>query len=302
MTARRQFLSTAALAAAATAAYPMLIGSAQDHSMIGGSAVAEDASHSGAIERLYVLNGGLAIAPDRSVYSPGIGEGEPITLSCNAYLIRRAGEWIMWDTGIEDAVAEEPGGRIIAHDIHGIVVRPISSQLMDIGITATDVGTVILSHAHFDHVGNAALLRHATWYIQRREHEAMFGPDYERYGYSPPLYESLKRAKVELMDGDLDVFGDRSIQVVSTPGHTPGHSSLLVRLARSGPILLSADVAHFRSNMEHRHVPTFNSDPEESRRSMERVDALVRDENAQLWLNHDIVQTATLPHAPASFD
>jgi hypothetical protein len=77
-------------------------------------------------------------------------------------------------------------------------------------------------------------------------------------------------AKVELMDGDLDVFGDGSVQIVSTPGHTPGHCPLLLRLAKTGPILLSGDVAHYRFNMEHHCVPTMNSDPEESRRSMKR--------------------------------
>ena len=263
----------------------------------------EDTRHSGTIDRLYALNGGFAVAPDRSVYSPGKAKkGEQITLSCNAYLMRRANEWIIWDTGIEDEVAEVPGGKIIAHDIRGIVVRTISSQLTDIGIAPADVGTVILSHAHFDHVGNAALFRHATWYIQRREHQAMFGPDYEQYGYCPSLYEDLKQAKVELMDGDRDFFGDGSVKVISTPGHTPGHCSLLLRLAKTGPVLLSGDVAHFRFNMEHRCVPTMNSNPEESRRSMERVDAIIRDEGAQFWLNHDIVQTATFPHAPAHFD
>ncbi|CAA9411523.1 MAG: MBL-fold metallo-hydrolase superfamily [uncultured Phycisphaerae bacterium] len=254
------------------------------------------------MERLYALNAGFAIAPDRSVYSPGKWNGEQVTLSCNAHLIRRAGKWILWDTGIEDAVEKEPGGRVIAHDIRGLVVRTIRDQLADVGITPADVGTVVLSHAHFDHVGNAGLFRHATWYVQRREHDAMFGPDHEQYGYAPSLYQSLKQSKVELMDGDLDLFGDGSMKVIDTPGHTPGHCSLLVRLAKAGPILLSADVAHYPFNMEHRRVPTMNSNAEESRRSMERVAAIVRGERAQLWLNHDIVQTATLPHAPAHFD
>jgi N-acyl homoserine lactone hydrolase len=119
---------------------------------------------------------------------------------------------ILFDTGIEDAVAAEAGGRVIAHSIRGIVIRTIRDQLADIGIAPADVGTVILSHAHFDHVGNANLFQHATWYIQRREHEAMFGPDYEEFGYAPALYEGLKLATVELMDGDLDVFGDGSVK------------------------------------------------------------------------------------------
>lgn len=254
------------------------------------------------IDRLYALNAGLAVAPDRSIYSPGRWAGEPITLSCNAYLIRRAGEWILWDTGIDDSVAQEPGGRVIAHNIRGIVARTIACQLADVGITPVEITRVLLSHAHFDHIGNAELFRHATWHIQRREHEAMFGPEPEKYGYSPSLYQCLSAARVDLVDGDLDLFGDGSLQLVSTPGHTPGHCSLLVRLAKTGPILLSGDVAHYQFNMVHRCVPGMNSDRDMSLQSMERVDAILRDQGAQFWINHDFVQTATIPHAPAYFD
>lgn len=260
------------------------------------------ASSSRSIERLYVLNAGLAVAPDRSVYTPGRWQGEQVTLTCNAYLIRRAGQWTLWDTGIDDAIALEAGGRVIAHNIRGIVVKTIARQLADIGITPSDVSRVILSHGHFDHVGNAKLFSEAVWHMQRREHSAMFGPETANYGYTPPLYADIARAQVELMDGDADLFGDGSVCVVSTPGHTPGHCSLLVRLLKNGAVLLSGDVAHDSYNIKHRCVPTMNADAEASRQSMERVASLVHAEQAQLWLNHDTAHNATILHAPAYFD
>jgi N-acyl homoserine lactone hydrolase len=258
-------------------------------------------SELGMVEKLYILNGGLAVAPDRSIYTPGQFEGERITLSCNVYLFSRGGEWILWDTGIADDVAADLGGRIIAHGIRGIVARSVKDQLNDIDLAPSDIGRVILSHGHFDHVGNAALFASAKWSIQRLEYDAMFGPDAESYGYVPSLYECLASADIDLMDGDMDVFGDGSVTVLSSPGHTPGHCSLLVRLKSAGPVLLSADVAHYRYNLKHRCVPNMNSDKAASQASMDRIEAIARREGAQLWLNHDIVQTATLPHAPSSF-
>lgn len=80
----------------------------------------------------------------------------------------------------------------------------------------------------------------------------MFGPGWERHGYLPALYSVLRSAPVELMDGDVDLAGDGALTVLSTPGYTPGHCSLLVRLAATGPILLTADAAHDRYNLDHR--------------------------------------------------
>jgi N-acyl homoserine lactone hydrolase len=254
------------------------------------------------IDRLYPLNGGLAVAPDRSVYTPGKWKGEQITFSCNCYLMHHESGWALWDTGISDNVAEDSGGKVIAHGIRGIVARTLVCQLADIGISPTDVTTVILSHAHFDHVGNAALFPHATWFIQSLEYAAMTGPDFGKYGYSPELYEKLDQAKIVLMEGDHDIFGDGAARVFFTPGHTPGHSSLLLQLANAGKMLLAADVAHYPYNLEHSCVPSFNSDAQQSIASMERLRSIVRAENAQLWLNHDIVKSATIPHAPAYLD
>ena len=253
----------------------------------------------GNVERLYVLHGGYAVQPNRAVYTPGRWAGEQIVLPCNAYLLRRRGEWILWDTGSEDALAFEPGGRIIAHGLRGIVVRTMAEQLAEIGIGPADIARVILSHGHFDHIGNANLFPHALWHMQRLEHEGMFGREPGEHGYVPALYSGLQGSQFDLLDGDRDLFGDGSVRVIFTPGHTPGHSSLLVRLAETGPVLLAADVAHYAYNLEHRCVPAFNADAELSRASMDRIEEVARQEGARIWLNHDAIHSARNPRAPA---
>lgn len=250
------------------------------------------------VERLCILDGGLAQVDDGSIYSPGLNVGVPMALSCNAYLVRDRGGWLLWDTGIEDALAAEPEGRIVAHGIRGIVRRPLAAQLAAIGVGPDAIGTLVLSHAHFDHVGNCRLFPKARWIAQRAEHEAMFGPAPDAYGYLPDLYAHLRGNPTEIVEGDHDVFGDGAVRLLSTPGHTPGHSSLLVRLPQSGPVLLSADVAHNRDNFANRRVPVFNADPRATVASMDKVDALLRAEGATLWVNHDTAQSEGLPHAP----
>ncbi len=254
------------------------------------------------VDRLYILNGGLAIAPDQSMYTPGKFKDKPITLTCNAYLIHRKGQWILWDTGINESVFEEIGGKIIAHGIRGFVVRPLVEQLADIGLTPQDIDIVILSHAHFDHVGNAHLFQNAKWYIQEEEYRAMFSPKYEDYGYLPQLYDFLEKKQIIMVNGDLDIFGDTSIRIISTPGHTPGHCSLMVRLKNKGIVILSADVAHYKYNLEHLRVPQFNSNIADSIASMKKIEQIIATTNAKLWLNHDIKESGTKRYAPAFYE
>jgi len=251
-----------------------------------------------AAERIYDLDGGIAEVADASIYSPGIDVGKPLSLSCNAYLIRRSSQWILWDTGIGDELVNVPGGEIIAHGIRGVVKRTLISQLAEIGVDPGDVTLLILSHSHFDHVGNTPLFPKAKWIVQRKEYDAMFGPDFADHGFSPELYKSLGDNPTEIVEGDHDVFGDGSVRLISTPGHTPGHSSLLVRLPKSGTIILSGDAAHSERNFVHRRVPVFNFDAEQTKSSMDKIDRIIRSEGAQLWINHDTEQCATIPHAP----
>ncbi len=250
------------------------------------------------IERLYILDGGLALVADGSRVSPGTNVGVPITMSCNAYLIQHRSGWLMWDTGAPDFLVSEPEGRLMANGIRGIVRKTIASQLAEIGVRPDDVDTLVVSHAHFDHIGNAGLFPKARWIVQKAERDAMFGSDPSAYGYLPELYEGLRASTMQIVEGDHDVFGDGSVNLLFTPGHTLGHSSLLVRLVENGPVLLSADVVHNRDNFANRRVPVFNADQRASVASMDKADAVLRAERGKFWINHDTAQSATLPHAP----
>lgn len=257
---------------------------------------------SATVERMFVLNCGEARVSDISQWSPGVNVGKPMTFSNNCYLIRHGNDWMLWDMGMPDDWAQTSEGVFGAHDVRGIVTRTLVSQLDEIGVKPDDIKLIAFSHAHFDHVGNSRLFPRAKWYVQKAEYDVMFEPEYEKYGFVPTLYHTLRNNPVVMLQGDYDVFGDGSVRILSTPGHTPGHQSLLVRLPKTGPVVLSGDVAHFEENFVNRRVPTFNADAEQTRQSMNKVDAVVKNEGAQLWINHDEMQSATIPHAPKSVE
>ena len=108
--------------------------------------------------------------------------------------------------------------------------------------------------------------------------------------------------KLQLIDGDTDVFGDGSVTLVSTPGHTPGHQSLPVHLKNSGFIVLSGDVVHLQENFESNIVPSLNTNKAESIASMDKVRRLMATYKATLFINHDKRQTDGLKLLPAFYD
>ena len=102
--------------------------------------------------------------------------------------------------------------------------------------------------------------------------------------------------------GDFDVFGDSSVVILSTPGHTPGHQSLLVHLQKTGSIVLSGDAVHFADNWANKRVPSMNANRDQSLASMQRVAGALEDKKATLWINHDKPQSGRLRHAPAFYE
>ena len=110
----------------------------------------------------------------------------------------------------------------------------------------SDIKFVAVSHTHPDHVGNVTLFPQSTLLVQKAEYDwpSPLGPRFK------PEHPATK------LDGDHDVFGDGSIVIIATPGHTPGHQSLLVKLRMTGAVLLSGDAVHFKENWDNRRVPS----------------------------------------------
>lgn len=251
------------------------------------------------LQRLYVLYCGDSDTRDVSMWSPGVDVGKPRTFSDSCYLIRHANGLLLWESGVSDAIAAMPDGLVVANGMLTLHVRKtLRSQLQELGIAPTDITHLGFSHFHGDHVGNANLFTTATRYIQQAEYDAAFGPDAAKSGFNPAFYNKLRDSTMIKLDGDYDVFGDGSVMIYSTPGHTPGHQSLLVRLPKTGPVLLSGDAVHFQENWENRRVPSRNFNREQSLASMQKLADILERERATLWINHDKANTDMLPHAP----
>jgi len=252
---------------------------------------------SSGVQRLYVLYCGEAQIPDVSPWSPGFNVGQAAVFSDNCYLIRHGNEWMLWDSGYDDSLVGKPEG-IVGPRSRALRTRTLVSQLAEIGVAPGQVSRLAFSHSHGDHVGNGNLFTAATLYIQKAEYEAAFGAEPAKFGFAPATYDRLRTSRVVQLEGDFDVFGDGSVRILSTPGHTPGHQSLLVRLPETGAVVLSGDAAHFEENFVKRRVPGFNFDKEQSLQSMDKLDRIVKSERARLWINHDSAQNATIAHSP----
>lgn len=246
---------------------------------------------------LQVFDCGEVEVRDISLFSPGVDEGVKKNLVDSCYLIQHPKGNLIWDTGITDAVGEE-GVEVFGGKLKLTVTNPLSAQLAAINIKPTDIQFMGISHFHGDHTGNANLFNTAQLFIQQAEYDAAFGPTPEKFGFNAASYNQIDKTKIAILNGDHDVFGDGSVIIKPAPGHTPGHQMLLVNLANEGPIMLSGDLYHFTKNRVHKRVPSFNFDKEQTLETMQHIEEFVKESGAQLWIQHDKEQNATIKHSP----
>ena len=270
--------------------------------LIGLAGCRSEPTLSSAGPRLYVLDCGNIEVLDVSVFHPGIDKGKRKLLTNSCYLIVHPKGTLLWDAGLPDALAKTPEG-VLMFDVFRLSVKhPLEPQLQQIGHPAASIQYLGISHLHGDHVGNVNLLPKATLLMQQEEYAAGFGADPGKFGFDPNSYASLRNNPVQQLKGDHDVFGDGTVIIKRTLGHTPGHQALFVKLRNSGNILLSGDLVHFTDNWTHKRVPGFNFDKEQSVKTMNEMAQFIKDNQAQLWIQHDLEQNVGIKHAPAYYD
>jgi N-acyl homoserine lactone hydrolase len=200
-----------------------------------------------------------------------------------AYLVEIGAERILVDTGLHPAAIADPAAHYAGADNLAFFRFEQQASVAE-RVDLTTITRAVITHLHFDHAGGLELLPpDLPIVIQRREWEAAQDPEaIARNFFLPRDYEGLGEERLVLVDGDHDLLGDGSVRLLSTPGHTPGHQSLLLE----DRLLLAADVIHFAATLDDRRFPVFADDHEAQARSAERLRAL-REEGVTIRPGHD---------------
>jgi N-acyl homoserine lactone hydrolase len=212
-----------------------------------------------------------------------------LQLVYSCYLIKHGDEYLLWDTG---------------HAMTTPNVAPKASLvdlLGQINLKPEQIKYVGISHYHGDHIGQVGSFPKATLLIGKGDWDVLTSPKPPENANPAPFANWIKgESKVEPVPLDKDVFGDGSVIMLYTPGHTPGHHSLLVKLPQMGNVLLSGDLMHFRENYDTNGVPAFNTDRAQTLASLDRVKKIVAGSKATVIIQHDARDLDKLPAFPAS--
>ena len=208
-----------------------------------------------------------------------------IVFSC--YLIKHGDEYMVWDTG---------------HSLSAGALAPkvsLVDQLAQLQLKPEQIKFVGISHYHPDHTGQVGSFPQATLLIGKGDWDVLTSP---KPAANPAPFANWISGggKVEPVPLDKDVFGDGTVVMLATPGHTPGHHSMLVRLRQMGYVLISGDMAHFRENFDSDGVPPFNTSRAESLASLDRVKKIIANTKASLVIQHDARDVGKLPVFPGA--
>jgi glyoxylase-like metal-dependent hydrolase (beta-lactamase superfamily II) len=207
----------------------------------------------------------------------------------SCYLVKHGDQYLLWDTG---------------HSMSAPNVAPkvsVVDQLAQLGVKPEQIQYVGISHYHADHTGQVASFPQATLLIGTGDWNAITAPKPAAGVNAPPFANWISGGgKVEPLPTDKDVFGDGTVLILNTPGHTPGHHSLLVKLKEKGNVLLTGDLVHFHENYDGNGVPWFNASRAETLASIDRFKKIAANSKATVIIQHDARDVGILPAFPAA--
>ena len=265
---------------------------------VGVSSVAA-MSHGASGPRIYWTASGLFGPLPISVLLPTYPKDQDhdIMIPINMWIIDHPMGLIVYDTGNNVAISD---GNCTSHWNEGFcgLLQPsqtradvIDKILERVGFSVGDVKIVITSHSHLDHIGNIEMFPDAIHVIQKKElYQAWWPEKFQRGGaHVMADYDDARDFTYFALNGDYDLFGDGSVVVVSTPGHTLGHQSVKVRMNDTGTVILTQDAVWVKENLEG-HPAGLNYSILDYTNSVNRI-KMIRDiENAQIWMGHSMEQ------------
>lgn len=251
--------------------------------------------------RLYVFDCGTLNIPDpMPLFGLRKDEVAATDLSDAAYLIVHPRGTLLWDAGFLTDGAIESGAPQTGM---ARATKTLKGQLAQAGYKPADVTYLALSHYHGDHTGNANDFAASTWLVTRVERDAMFTEPPPRIA-APATYNALRNSKTVFvpLDRDHDVFGDGTVVIKPTPGHTPGHLALVVKLAKTGPVMLTGDMYHYPEEVGRDDLPPGEADKAQALATRKAVREFVRKTGTQLWIGHDLVGFSKLKKSPEFYE
>jgi N-acyl homoserine lactone hydrolase len=251
--------------------------------------------------RLYVFDCGVLKRGEPTAYGLTRDQVGSTDFADPCFLVAHPRGTLLWDVGIIPDDQIKPGGvELKAANGINAAQKTLRSQLAEIGYAPRDITYLAVSHGHADHIANSNEYAGSTFLIQRAEWDSLFSDQAQKQPLFD-MYRALKGSKTMKLEGDHDVFGDGTVILKSTPGHTPGHQSLFLKLAKTGPIVLTGDLYHYAAERTLNKIP-LRDNQAQTAASRAAIDELLKKTGAALWIQHDIGANAKLMHAPMYYE
>jgi N-acyl homoserine lactone hydrolase len=250
--------------------------------------------------RLYIFDCGVLKPADAKSF--GFDHVAELKMSVPCFLVVHPKGTMMWDVGVvPDSDFKAGGAPVVQGFIE--VAKPLKPQLEALGYEPSDIKYLAFSHYHIDHTANANMFAASTWLVAQAERDIMFS-DKPAPVRAEKNFAALKLSKTKILPAtaDYDVFGDGTVIIKQTPGHTPGHQVLFLKLPKTGPVLVAGDLYHYNEERNTDHVPNFEYNKEQSLASRAKIEEFLKTSGAQLWIEHDYAANAKLKKSPEFYD